>query len=99
MKPEEIKEAVKVLVEGSILGKYNGVDSYKSPKTDYLKKIVSMDDKQLFQECKDKIWLSAYAANNPRSDYHWHCDGCYDEFARRGKKELYKQAWEKASKG
>lgn len=97
MTPEEIEVAVKVLVEGSILGKYNGVDNYKNPKTNYLKKIISMDDDQLLKECKDKIWLSAYAGNNPRSDYHWHCDACYDEFERRGKLELYKKAWEQAS--
>lgn len=43
-----------------------------------------------------RIWLSAYANNNPRSDYHWQADACYDEAARRGKPELYVQAYEKA---
>lgn len=29
----------------------------------------------------------------PRSDYHWQADACYDEAARRGKPELYTQAY------
>jgi len=56
-----------------------------------------MDDTQLFDECKDKIWLSAYANNNPRSDYHWHVDACYDECVRRKKIDLYSKAWNYAS--
>lgn len=42
----------------------------------------------------DRIWLSAYADSNPRSDYHWQADACYDEARRRGKPELYQQAWD-----
>ena len=42
------------------------------------------------------MWLSAYAANNPRSDYHWQCDACYDEAIRRGDEGLYISGWEKA---
>ena len=30
------------------------------------------------EETERMIWLSAFANNNPRSDYHWRCDACYD---------------------
>lgn len=45
------------------------------------------------KECKTKIRLSAYAGNNPRSDYHWHVDACFDECDRRGKREIYEEAY------
>jgi len=97
MTPKEIEEIVEILVEGNTTGNYRGVDNYKNPKRDYLRKIVIMDDTQLFEECKDKIWLSAYANNNPRSDYHWHVDACYDECKRRKKIDIYSKAWKYAS--
>ena len=71
---------------------YAGKDNYGKPKSDYLAKIAAMTDEELFAECQSKIWLSAYAANNPRSDYHWHCDACYDESQRRKDKEIYSRA-------
>lgn len=40
----------------------------------------------------EMIWLSAYASNNPRSDYHWQCDACYDECKKRGKEDIYNRA-------
>jgi len=62
-----------------IYEKYKGTDNYKKPKSEYLAKLVQMDNFELLKEAKSKIWLSAYAANNPRSDYHWHVDAIYDE--------------------
>lgn len=62
------------------------------PKSEYLDKLVEMDDEALLEECKDKIWLSAYANNNPRSDYHWQCDACADECEYRNKGYIYDQA-------
>jgi len=72
--------------------KYQGNDNYGKPKIEYLNELKKMDDKQLRDACEEKIWLSAYASNNPRSDYHWQCDACYDECSRRNKVYIYEQA-------
>lgn len=61
-------------------------------KPAYMEKLKSMTDEELFKECKDKIWLSAYASNNPRSCFHWQCDATYDEAKRREKVDLYSNA-------
>ncbi len=73
------------------------VDNYGKPRWDYVHRLQSMTDKQLEDETKDRIWLSAYAANNPRSDYHWQCDFCYNECIRRGKEEIYKKAYDRVA--
>lgn len=77
--------------------KYTGNDNYGKPKNDYLVRIASKSDDELLEETETKIWLSAYANNNPRSDYHWHCDACYDECMKRGKPEIYHRAYKRAS--
>lgn len=74
--------------------KYEGKDNYGKPKSEYLAKLAAQSDDELLQEAKDRIWFSAYAANNPRSDYHWQCDAVYDECDRRGKIEIYKKAYD-----
>lgn len=74
------------------MNKYKGNDNYGNPKSDYLTKLTNMTDKELRDACEQMIWLSAYANNNPRSDYHWQCDACYDECSRQGKKYIYEQA-------
>ena len=76
--------------------RFTGNDNYGRPKTDYLAKIAAMDDTALFNECEHKIWLSAYAANNPRSDYHWHVDALYVECNRRSKPEIYQRGYSAA---
>ena len=58
----------------------------------YKAKLQAMTDDKLADECSDKIWLSAYASNNPISCYHWQCDYTYDECARRGKPSIYSKA-------
>lgn len=75
--------------------KYTGKDNSGKPRADYVAKIVAMSDEELFKETKSKIWLSAYAGNNPRSDYHWHVDVCYDEWVHRGKVDQYTEAYNK----
>ena len=70
-------------------------DNYGKPRSDYFARLAKMTDDQLFNETKDKIWLSAYASNNPRSDYHWQCDATYDEWVRRDKVEQYSKAHKK----
>lgn len=75
---------------------FTGNDNYGKPKSEYIARIAAMDDKALFDETESKIWLSAYAANNPRSDYHWHADALYEECQKRDG-DIYKKAWKKAS--
>lgn len=76
---------------------YTGKDNAGKPKSDYLARIAAMDAEPLAHETELKIWLSAFAANNPRSDYHWHCDACYDECQRRGRGDIYSTAHKRAS--
>lgn len=44
------------------------------------------------------IWLSAYANNNYRSDYHWQVDACYDECEKRNKIDIYEKTYDRISK-
>ncbi len=67
-------------------------DNAPEKQAEYKAKIEGMSEKELYDECRSKIWLSAYASNNPISCYHWQCDYCYDECARRGNPELYSKA-------
>lgn len=77
---------------------------YKTPaqlqadQTEYAAKLRAMTDAELSQECETKIWLSAYAYNNPRSAYHWQCDATSDECSRRDRKMIYADAYKKVSK-
>ena len=76
--------------------KYIGLDNNGKPKSEYINRIVAMDDKAFFDECEQRIWLSAFATNNRRSDYHWQCDACFDESeCREG--DIYSKAHKKAS--
>lgn len=77
--------------------KLDGKDNYGKPRQGFADKIAAMTDAEFLKEAEQSIWLSAYANNNPRSDYHWHADTCYHEAQRRGKPELYSEAFRKAS--
>ena len=55
-----------------------------------------MDDEELYTHCERYIWLSAYAHNNPRSDYHFLCDAGGDECTRRDKPDIYDRAYKDA---
>lgn len=57
--------------------KFNGKDNQGIPKINYINQLRLMDLEKLSEETKKMIWLSAYASNNPKSDYHWQCDACY----------------------
>jgi hypothetical protein len=97
---DEVANGVNALLAaGDFSGRYKGNDNSGKPKTEYLKKMVLMTDEELRKECESKIWLSAYASNNHRSDYHWHCDCCYDECKRRGKEDIYSKAHKSVSSG
>lgn len=78
--------------------RYQGKDNYGKPRSEYLAKIAAMDDDALLNETENKIWLSAFAGNNPRSDFHWNVDACYDEWQHRGKPEQYDVAYKEAVK-
>jgi hypothetical protein len=70
-----------------------GNDNYGRPRQLFADKLAAMDDEKFLSEAGHYIWLSAYATNNPRSDFHWQCDATYDEANRRGKAWLYDKAW------
>ncbi len=75
-----------------------GKDNYGKPRQLFADKIAAMDANAFVEEAKSRIWLSAYANNNPRSDYHWQADACFDEARRRGQPELYRRAYDAASR-
>jgi hypothetical protein len=77
--------------------KLSGRDNYGSPRQNFADSLAAGDAAQFLQTAEEYIWLSAYAANNPRSDYHWKADACYDEAIRRGDQSLYERAWHRAS--
>jgi hypothetical protein len=81
------------------MGNYTGNDNYGKPKSEYLERIAAMEMVKLIAETESKIWLSGYANNNPRSDYHWHVDACYDELKKRtGDNEAYDKAYKRVLK-
>jgi hypothetical protein len=73
--------------------KYSGNDHYGRPKSEYLAKIAAMDDEKLSSEAYQMIYHSARCNNNPRADWHWMVDACYDECEKRPG-SIYKQAWD-----
>lgn len=76
--------------------KYTGKDNYGRPKADYLAKIAEMDDKALYNECYSMIYQSALCNNNPRADWHWMVDACYDEANKRDDgASIYVKAYER----
>ena len=80
------------------MNKYKGNDNNGKPKSEYLEKLSSMTDEELLKECENKIWFSTYANNNPRSDFHWQADACWDECEKRKKPNIYKQAYDTIQK-
>lgn len=76
--------------------KYTGTDNYGRPKTDYLAKLAAMSDTALSSECYSMIYQAARCANNPRADWHWMVDACYDEAAKRGEgAPIYSRAYDR----
>lgn len=71
---------------------YQGNDNYGRPKADYLTKIAAMSDEDLYSECYSMIYQAARCNNNPRADWHWMCDACYDESMRRTDTKIYDRA-------
>lgn len=84
---------------GKIMLTANDLDNYGGPRSDYFARLDKMNDAELFRECKHRILLSAYAANNPRSDYHWQCDATWEEAKKRDKNaSIYTRAHDEVSK-
>ena len=73
--------------------RYPGKDNYHRDKSEYFQRLLKMSQDELKAETKQKIWLSAFASNNPRSDYHWQVDAIYDVYHLRGQDDGYKQAY------
>ncbi len=73
-----------------------GKDNSGKPRQLFADKIASISDAEFLKVAEQTIWLSAFANNNRRSDYHWQADACAEEATRRGQPELYQQAWERA---
>ncbi|VWD49637.1 hypothetical protein BLA17378_08623 [Burkholderia aenigmatica] len=73
--------------------KYAGNDNYGRPKSEYLAKIAAMDDEKLASETYQMIYHSARCNNNPRADWHWMVDACYDECKKRPG-DIYQKAWD-----
>jgi len=71
---------------------YEGNDNYGRPKSEYLAKIAAMDDEKLEHETYMMIYHSARCSNNPRADWHWMVDACYDECGKRPG-EIYTRAY------
>ena len=77
--------------------KLSGFDNKKRPRQDFADTLALLDDEAFVKRAEMLIWLSAFANNNPRSDYHWQANACYDEAKRRGKPELYSKAYDSAA--
>lgn len=72
-------------------------DNRFRPRSIFTDEIAGLSDEGFVKRAETIIWLSAFANNNPRSDYHWQADACHDEATRRGKPELYSQAQAQAA--
>jgi hypothetical protein len=67
-------------------------------RQEYADKLALMTEAEFLEACKKYIWLSAYANNNPRSDYHWMADACSLEAWRRDREDIYNAAYNEVSK-
>jgi hypothetical protein len=74
----------------------SGTSNHDVPAQQFADKIAVMGDEAFVSEAGQYIWLSAYAGNNPTSDYHWMASACYYEAQRRGDPDLYQQAYDRA---
>jgi len=67
-------------------------------KEDYKKQVKQMNDSELEDECKSKIYLDALNKTfNPHTNLH--VSICQQECERRGKKSIYDKALKRAQEG
>lgn len=57
----------------------------------------SLTENEWLKRAEQQIWLSAFAANNPRAPAHEETDRAYADAKARGKPELYERAWKAAA--
>lgn len=76
----------------------SGTDNRGKPRQNWADSLAGLNDEEFVKQAEQCIWLSAYANNNPRSDYHWMADACYDEAKRRENLKLYRKAYHQACK-
>lgn len=62
----------------------------------FIEEIKGMHDDKLQDRTEMLIWLSAFAANNPRAPAHWQVDLCYDEWKERDSLWRYQAAFNDA---
>lgn len=97
--PQETPQTARPLLSDELAGKYPGLDNYGRSKTNYLTKILAMDDKELESECYSMIYHSARCNNNPRADWHWMVDACYDAAKLRDNEAgIYSRAYKRCYK-
>jgi hypothetical protein len=76
----------------SIPLRLSGVDAAGGLRQAYADRLAAMDRDALFGECRDKVWLSAFAESVPASDFHWQAEACRAEAESRGELEVYHRA-------
>jgi hypothetical protein len=65
-----------------------------APRQEFADTLSAASEDVLAVMCGEFIWLSAYAANNANSDYHWQVDACYYECKRRDKDGIYQRMYD-----
>ena len=87
--------------EGSNAGlasKYPGNDNYGRPKSAYIEKLEAMSDEEIESETYSMIYQAARCANNPKADWHWMVDVCWDVCKSRPN-DIYKKAYDECYRG
>lgn len=73
-----------------------GTSNYGRPAQEWADKIAALGDEEFTEEAAEAVYWSAWASNNPTSDYHYEASACYYEAQRRGNPDLYQQAYNRA---
>ena len=60
----------------------------------FVVELPNKTDTELRELAREYIWLSAYATNNPHSNFHGKCDAVHKECVRRDKESIYGQTHE-----
>lgn len=76
--------------------RFPGKDNNGEPKNLFFKRALGLPRDKLLKLTQERIWLSAYANNNPHSDYHWQADSLYQIFYHRQDTDGYTIAYRKA---
>jgi len=58
---------------------------------------TSLTDEEFVEIAERQLWLSAFAANNPKAPAHAEVDAAYDDAVRRSKPWLYNRAYNLAA--